>query len=128
MENIQINAAAVLKAYQETGLIPLRLDWIEKDNGGKRCACGLSALYIGCSSDHDEAYDFLFKTIRDLEDVMEEKFGISNDFILGFINGFDGGVINPRWTQEKNDAFKIGQEAWQAVYHLAVGESEGELE
>lgn len=119
----RITPEQVLKAYEQRGLKPMQDQWYEKA-GQDRCGCALTAVIL---SQHPELEDL--EEEESLNEHIDSCHGalldsLDNDYISGFIGGFDQGKIptinaRPVYLDGHND----GKAVWEAVKHLANQET-----
>lgn len=102
----RITPDQVIEAYQLTGWKPIQDDWIDKVNG-QICGCGLAVL-IG---DAEKVRNF----DSDIEYRVADELGLSVEYVTGFVQGFDGGVMLNYFTGEHKAGYEDGRAAWEAV-------------
>ena len=111
----RITPEMVLEAYREQGLVPLRGDWLYKEEEGKCYACALSAVVIHkCGSAkyiertlHNEGTDAVQTLICD-------ELELPSEYVYGFVRGFDSSSLN------KEDAALLLPSAKYAVTRLGL--------
>jgi hypothetical protein len=116
----RITPEEVLKAYEETKIIPVNKDWGYRKDDGTFCGCALTA--IACQ---ELTYLSFNSIISDLEDGAEEVLeGLSKDYILGFVEGYDGLSLSSedyyrddeyKDYEQYMQGYEDGQACWEAV-------------
>jgi len=98
----RISPEMVLEAYKKTGLKPMQGDLFPRDG----CACALGS-FAAMNGYKDTANALLF--LNNLT---------SHDYVNAFGEGFDGERFHS-YGDKFDNAFRDGQEAWEAVKHLS---------
>lgn len=111
----RITADKVLAAFETTGLIPMQ-DEYAGTLGNKRCACGLSAVYIA-----KRGYDS-FETLGSIraDDILSEELDLNGFYFNGFIYGFDGHSCSAEMGELFVAGWEDGKASWEAVKHLSA--------
>lgn len=129
---MRIKVEDVIRAYEETGIIPIHSGWGFSTNEGQACGCALTALAASRAKDQMPPEQFIKQVAKMRYGVL----GFINSFIPefqssyleGFIDGFDG--VEKRLTMddvlyegvEENEVlnylngYEDGEQVWEAVY------------
>jgi hypothetical protein len=121
---MEITKEVVQEAYEKTALKPIRKLWVGYDSAITKntvtCACGLSAVYAAQTS-VDELKELMRRGF--VTDTLKEKLAISEDFICGFMDAFDGNDSYKAGTEDYKKGRKVGEESVELLFGVPKGES-----
>jgi hypothetical protein len=118
----RITPEMVKEAYEKTGLKPMAKTWADWE-GDRKCGCALTACYYAKVENPTEFNKYIEKVDEDIiEPFLSDKLGLDEEYIIGFIRGFDNSTSpTPLYARDYN-ARKIGYEDGQAARKAVFGE------